>query len=739
MLGDLVRAHRRRLGWSQEDLAGRTGVSVRGIRKIEAQHTGTPRPVTVRLLADAFGLQGTDRDRFCQTALGDPSGHAHVPAQLPSAPAAFVGRTLELAGLDHLLADAAAPAAAVISAVSGTAGIGKTTLAVHWAHRAARHFPGGQLYVNLRGYDPTGSVVDPAEALCVFLDALDVPADRIPSGLDARAALYRSVLAGRRVLVVLDNARDAAQVRPLLPGTAGCFAVVTSRDQLTGLTATEAAHPFTLQLLTADEAHGLLTSRLGAARTTAEPEAVRDIIARCARLPLALAVVAARAAARPAFPLAALAADLRTATTTLDGLAGGDPATDLRAVFSWSQRTLSPDADRLFRLLGLHPGPDITAAAAASLAATGAAQARSLLDELAQAHLILEHVPGRYALHDLLRAFAAEQARSEDAPATHRLLDHYLWTANAAARWMHPMWERLTLPEPQPGVAPESLDNQPAAMAWFTAEQPVLQAVVEQAATAGFDGHIWQLAWACTAYLMRRAYLDELTAMQSLALHAAHRLGDPAGQGYALRGLGMSLGRAGRHEEAESYYERALGTYTRVGDLLGQARAHIGLAKAVLGQGRPAEALRVTERALALFRTAGDRAGEARSLNGIGWCLAQLGDHERGLSYCGRALVLFREVGDGDGLAVTWDSIGHIYCRLGEYGQAVASYQHAVELLHRLDDCSLLGVTLADLGDVHHAAGSRQAAALAWKEALDVLDEVGHPRAEPVRAKLAAG
>ncbi|GAA4166200.1 BTAD domain-containing putative transcriptional regulator [Phytohabitans flavus] len=670
-----------------------------------------------------------------------------IPAQLPLAPAGFTGRIRELSTLDSLIPGrddgCGTPGAVVISAVSGTAGIGKTTLAVHWAHRAAQHFPGGQLYVNLRGYDPSGTVLDPAEALRGFLDAFDVPVDRIPSGVDARAALYRSVLAGRRVLVVLDNARDAEQVRPLLPGTAGCVAVITSRDQLTGLAATEAAHPLTLDLLTATEAHGLLTRRLGAARTAAEPDAVRDIVARCARLPLALAIVAARAAARPGFPLAALADELRHATSTLDALDGGDPATDLRAVFSWSQRTLSPDANQLFRLLGLHPGPDVTAAAAASLAATGPDNARHLLDELARAHLVTQYLPGRYVLHDLLRAYAAEQARTHDGPtarqdATHRLFDHYLRTADAAARWMHPMWERLVLPPARPGVSPEALDTLAAAMAWFTAEHPVLQAAVEQAAATGFDTQAWQLAWAHTAFLMRRSYLDELAAMQHLALDAARRLGDPVGQGYALRGLGLSLGRAGRHEEAERYFERALRTYTRAGDIPGQVHTLIGLAKAALGQGRPERALRVTERALELSRAASDRAGQARCLNGIGWCLAQLGEHRRALSYCTEALALFQQVGDRDGLAVTWDSLGYIHSRLADYGQAVTCYQHAADLLQKLGDRSLLGVILAGLGDVHHAAGDPHAAGKAWQNALEVLDEVGHPHAEQVRPKLAA-
>jgi DNA-binding SARP family transcriptional activator len=360
-----------------------------------------------------------------------------VPAQLPSAVPAFVGRDAELAGLDALLratvqATAAGTATLVIAALSGTAGVGKTALAVHWAHRAAAQFPDGQLYVNLRGFDP-GGAVEPSEALRGFLDALGVPAARIPESLPAQAGLYRSLLAGKRVLVVLDNAKDAGQARPLLPGSPGCLAIVTSRNQLTGLVATDGAYALTLDLLDSADARRLLACRLGSRRVAREPDAVDEIIASCARLPLALTIAAARAAASPGFPLAVLATDLRKATGVLDPLDGGDPATDVRAVFSWSYDALTTDAARLFRLLGLHPGPDIALPAAASLAATPPERAHALLAELTRAHLLAEHAPGRYGFHDLLRAYATELARTHDSQnvlsaAAHRVLDHYLHT-----------------------------------------------------------------------------------------------------------------------------------------------------------------------------------------------------------------------------------------------------------------------------------------------------------------------
>jgi len=346
--------------------------------------------------------------------------------------ASFVGRSGHLRALDALLQDqGAAPTAVVISAIAGMAGVGKTALAVHWAHRVAGRFPDGQLYVNLRGFDPGGAGLDPGQALHGFLEAFGVPPARIPEDLAAQSGLFRSLLAGKRMLVLLDNARSAEQVRPLLPGSPGCLAIVTSRDKLAGLVATEGARPLALDLLTAADARDLLARRLGADRVAAEPAAIACIIAACARLPLALTIAAARAATSPTFPLAAIAAELREAASALDPFDAGESATDVRTVFSWSYRALSAPAARMFRLLGLHPGPDVAVTAAASLAAVPPGQARALLAELTRAHLLAEHAPGRYAFHDLLRAYASELASAQECPAdrasaVHRLLDHYL-------------------------------------------------------------------------------------------------------------------------------------------------------------------------------------------------------------------------------------------------------------------------------------------------------------------------
>ena len=423
---------------------------------------------------------------------------AVVPRQLPAGVAHFAGRTAELAELQTWQHEAAsADGTAKVLVIGGTAGAGKTALAVHWAHHSAAEFPDGQLYVNLRGFDASGTPVAPGDALRWFLGAFGVTEEQIPDSIDAQSALYRSVLAGKRVLVILDNARDAAQVRPLLPGSRSCLALVTSRARLPGLAATEGARLVPLDVLTADEAHELLASRLGE-RARAEADAAQQLTEACSRLPLALSIVAARVAARPYLPLAHLARELADAQGRLEALDAGDPVASIRAVFSWSCEQLSPPAARMFRLLGLHAGPDVTIAAAASLAGVDRGQAAAAVAELADAHLIAEHAPGRYAFHDLLRAYAAYLARDTDSDAERReavvrVLDYYLHTASAGSRVLNPVRPRITLEPPQPGVVPELLSYASETLAWFEAERQVLIAAIAQASDGGFDQHAWQL------------------------------------------------------------------------------------------------------------------------------------------------------------------------------------------------------------------------------------------------------
>src|SRR5690348_2824289 len=474
--------------------------------------------------------------------------------------------------------------------------VGKTALAVHFAHQVAGDFPDGQLYVNLRGFDPAGPPMTPGEAVRIFLDALGVRAGQLPASLDAQAGLYRSLLAGRRMLVLLDNARDAGQVRPLLPASPGCLVLVTSRNQLTSLAAAEGAMPLALDLLSGEEAEELLAARLGGDRLAADRAAARELTGLCARLPLALAIAAARATTQPALPLADLAAELRDAGGRLDALDAGDPAASVRAVFSWSYQQLDAAAARMFRLLGLHPGPAIGAPAAASLAGLPLRQARAVLTDLTRAHLLAEPAPGRFAFHDLLRAYAAERAQADEDDAerhaaVHRMLDHYLHTAFPAALLIHPTNRTITLPPLQPGVEPQRLADIGQAQAWFEAERQVLMAAATQGLEEGFYTHAWQIAWALGRFLDLLGHWDDWVAAERIALTATQRLGDRAAQAFAHGQFGYARARLGDHEDAHAHLERALSIYTELGDGAGAAEAHISLGVMLEEQGRDADAL----------------------------------------------------------------------------------------------------------------------------------------------------
>jgi tetratricopeptide (TPR) repeat protein/transcriptional regulator with XRE-family HTH domain len=756
MFGAQVRAHRQRLGMSQEDLAACAGVSVRTIRNLEAGRTERPRPGTVRLLADALELAAAERDRFGQSALKDtdqreagvtvdgadtgPARSLPVPAQLPADIPGFVGRTDQLNRLSTLLGGGNRPAAVVISAIAGMAGIGKTTLAVHWARRVADRFPDGQLYVNLRGFDPAGPVATPAGVVRSFLEALGVPAQRVPAGLDAQAALYRSLLAERRMLVLLDNARDADQVRPLLPGAPGCLVLVTSRHQLTGLVAGAGAVPLPLDLLSPDEARDLLGQRVGVDRVTAEPAAVDEIINRCARLPLALAIVAARAAAQPGLPLAALGTELAHSHDRLDSLATGDPGTDVRSVFSWSYQQLSGPAARLFRLLGVHPGPDLSTSAAASLAGIPPARVRRLLAELERAHLVSERVRDRYTLHDLLRAYAAEMAASGEPhadrqAAVRRLLDHYLRSADRADAVRRPARDVIELIAPMAGVTVDEVASMGAATEWLTTEYQVLMAAVPLAVDAGLDRHAWQLVRSMSMFINRRDARDAVGVHQ-VALQAAGRLGDPAAQAHSHLLLGQAYTLRGEPDRARANLEHALEVYRRLGDDDNQARVHHGLLNLLDRQGRHLDALHHAEQALDRYRTTGHRAGQATGLNGLGWCHARLGNYETALKYCKQALGLHQELGDHRGEADTWDSLGLAYRHLGRHADAVAAYEQSLALLRDLGDRYFEADALVCLGETYDAHGDTAAARDCWLKALAILTDLDQPDADQVRARL---
>jgi DNA-binding SARP family transcriptional activator/tetratricopeptide (TPR) repeat protein len=665
-----------------------------------------------------------------------------VPRQLPAAAVYFAGRAAELKALDELVGQAAnTDGRGVVWLIAGTAGVGKTTLAVHWAHRVADRFPDGQLYVNLRSFGPDGRPVTAGEAIRGMLRTMQVPSAHIPESLDAQAALYRSMLAGQRILVLLDNAGDADQVRPLLPASPGCLVLVTSRRQLTGLVASEGARLLSLDVLSEADACELLVGRLGAQRVMAEPEAATELAGLCAGLPLALSIAAARAAARLGLPLAELAAELRSDEGRLDALGTEDASSSVREVLFWSCRQLSDLAARMFRLLGLHPGLDISAPAAASLAGITVPQARRALAELTGAHLVAEAAPGRFGFHDLLRAYASELAAAtgaaaERGPAVRRVLDHYLITANAAYPLLYPARDPLALGRAAPGTTPERVTSRAQARAWFAAEHQVLLAAAERAAAAGLDAHAWQLPAAMSEFLDREGHWHDLAVTHQSALVAAGRAGDRLGLAHAHHGLALACLRLRFLDEARAHLRRAIEAFRQLGDRAAEARSRIFLGTACGEQGQHAEARGHVEHALRLYRNLGHPAGQAHALHRVGWHTAALGDYQAALGCCQRALAQHHELGNALGEAHTWDHLGYVWDHLGQHDDAVGCYQRALGLLRVVGDRSEQAGVLTRLGDAHRALGDRPAAREAWQQALAVLDDLHHPDVDQVISRL---
>lgn len=703
----------------------------------------------------------TDEHAKLDTAASRMVGTAEERAKLDAAASGVVGRTDQRAELDspasrmasttdeHAKLDTTASrmvgttdehtkpdtAASRVIVLGGPGGVGKTSLVLRWAHDHVNHFPDGQFYVNLRGFDPSAPPADPAAVLRGFLDALRVLPERMPADLDARSALFRELLAGRRVLVVLDNALNEDQVRPLLPGGDTSLVIVTSRNRLTGLVATEQARPVTVPMLGVPDAVALLTQRLGRARLR-DTEALDDLIRFTAGLPLALAVVAARALAQPAFPLATLVAELRDERGRLDALDAGDPASSVRAVTSWSYHRLSPAAARLFRLLGAHPGPDVDLAAAASLAGLPAARVRPLLGELTRAHVLTEHAPGRFGFHDLMRAFARDVAEPEETrSAVHRVLDHYLHTAYGAERHLSPHWPPIALADPCPGVVPLAVDSYDAAIAWFTTERAVLFAATDLAARDGWDVHAWQLPWTLSTYLTRNGRWDDRAATQLTALAAARRLGDHAALAEVLHLLGRAHSVLGDQDRAVAELTEALASYRATGDRTGEAITHFSLSLCCARQ-NDVGALDHARRALELSRAVGNRAWEAFSLSALGWYHAQFGEHDLAVAHSTAALRLLEEVDDRDCEAHTVRTLGFVHQQRGDHASAVGHHERACTLFRELGDSYSEAVTADQLGDVLHLLGRRPAAREAWQRAEALFSLLELPETTAVRTKL---
>jgi DNA-binding SARP family transcriptional activator/Tfp pilus assembly protein PilF len=693
------------------------------------------------------------------------AGFATVPAQLPADVRAFTGRTGELAALDRLLAPPEGDEPPLtVALVSGTAGVGKSALAVRWAHRVREAFPDGQLYVNLRGYDAEQPVAV-ADALAWFLTALGVRGPEIPLGVDERAGRYRSELTGRRMLVLLDNASSVEQVRPLLPGTGSCLVLVTSRDSLPGMVAVHGAERVNLDLLPPADAVGLLRRLIGA-RVDDEPSVAADLADACARLPLALRIAAELAAARTDDSLAELVAELGDHQMRLDLLdAGGDPRAAVRAVFSWSYQNLPADAARAFRLLGLHPGDSVHVDAVAALTGTDAGEARRLLGVLVRASLVHIGRRGRYGMHDLLRAYAAELATVHDpAPdreaALGRLFDHYLAGSVAAMNALHP----------EEGAAAGDAE---AARHWIEAERPNLAATCTYGATHGWYRHTIALAGTLFRYLDAGGPVAEAVTVTASAVAAAravgdrdaqaralsdlgrlHRrqgrlgdaaetykqalllyadLGERAAEAVALRNLGSVHWRLGDYRQAADHYRRAWTQYRELGDEAGQADAlvRLGLVDARLGD--EAQATERLRSALDLFAGLGDRFSEAYVLS----LLARLSHEPAQLQRAGvqldRSLAVVRQAGDRTAEAYVLTDLAAVHARGGRLAEAAGHLRAALVLHRRIGDRASEAEALNDLGQVLRAAGDVAEARAQHEQALLLAREIGD-RYEQARA-----
>jgi tetratricopeptide (TPR) repeat protein len=655
---------------------------------------------------------------------------------LPSDVVSFSGRTTELRELMTAVASCRIAGSALgISAIDGMPGVGKTAFAVHAAHKLASQFPDGQCFLRLYGHSPDQPPVDPSDALATLLWSVGLSADQIPFGADARAGLWRDRMAGKRALVLLDDAIGSDQVSPLLPGAPETLVLVTSRRRLTAL---EGARSISLDVLSAGEAAEMLIRLADRPDLAIEDADLRKIADLCGFLPLAIGMLARRLHHHPAWSAAEVAAELTTARHRLELMRAENLS--VAAAFDLSYRDLTSEQQRLFRRLSVHAADEIGTHAAASLDGAALAETGHRLDVLYDHHLIAEPGRGRYRVHQLIREHARLLATADPASdrlaTLERLLSYYLHTAHAAAMLINGARGSLDLPPTPLGTIPEDLEDHDQALAWFTVEYQALLALTGRAAEAGFDGPAWQLPWTLADYLQWQGHNEDLVAIQHIALAATERLSDTAAQARAHLSLGRACFSLRSWNDARNHLSQALEVYVGLADRVGQARCHISLGKVAERLGHHREALTHARQALALFDDAGNRPGQARALNNVGWYHALLGDHNQALMRSKQALVLQRELGDRCGEANTWDSLGYSHHHLGQHAKATSCYQRAVSLFEKIGDPTSQAETLIHLGDQHRAVGNRSSAIAVWGQALQILDELHSPDTDLVRQKL---
>ncbi|WP_053716125.1 ATP-binding protein [Saccharothrix sp. NRRL B-16348] len=651
------------------------------------------------------------------------SGHradAVIPRQLPALPHSFTGRADELASLTALLdRDVTGGGAVVVSAIGGAGGIGKTWLVLQWAHQHLHRFPDGQLFVDLAGFSPDSEPMHPMVAVRGFLDALGVEPGRIPVDPHAQTALFRSMVADRRLLVVLDNAVDTAQVIPLLPGSPTSTVLVTSRNRLTGLITRHGARHLDLNVFAADDALAMLTDRLGAERVRTDTGAIDELIALCGGLPLALSILAGRAGLSS--PLSDLVAELRE--SGLAAFDDQDPDTGLPAVFSWSHRALQLEEAVAFALLGIAPGPDISLPAAVNLLGLPRVETRSVLRGLERASLLTRTAAGRYRMHDLIRQFAVQHASSlperQREQALMRVVDFYLHTAHNADRLLYPQ-RRVEQPAtPSGGCRPLPLTDLPAAWQWLTEEHHCLLAAQHTAVLNHLHHTTWQLAWVNDTFHFQQGHIHDEITMWRAGLAAAEHL-DSHAMIVANRHLGRALTRIGRHEEGLSLLRQALLLAERAGDVANQANTHRSLAWVWERNGDDHRALQHATRSLEAYRTLDNPTRTMLALNEVGWYAAKLGDLDRGRELCQTVLDYHRGNGYHRGEATTLHALGYINHHTGRHRDAVEHYQRALALRRDIGHLYAAAETLDMLGHPHVALRQYDQAQQVWTEAADL-------------------
>jgi DNA-binding SARP family transcriptional activator/Flp pilus assembly protein TadD len=710
---------------------------------------------TRQLLADDLGVSPSRELRDLHqrilrndvTLSGEPVDHRRagrrVPRELPHDVHGFGGRDAELAYLDRLAAGDGNPGGpGKICAIDGTAGVGKTALAIHFAHRVARRFPDGQLYVNLRGFDPSQSPLSADEVLDQFLRSLGIHPDQIPAALEERIRLYRSVLADRRILLLLDNAATAEQVRPLLPGTGSCFALVTSRRRLSGLVAGDGAQPLTVNVLSKAEAVALISAVAGHDDGAGESESMAELARLAGHLPLALRIIAERRAGRRHWKVQELVDELAVERDRLNVLATGDDGQmAVRAAFSWSYRDLQPDAARLFRLLSLHAGSDFSTQSAAVLGDTTPTQARQLLDALSSANLLEQNGRDRYRFHDLLRVYAAECAEAEETEQTRaavvrRELNWYLYTADAGARVIMPGYRHMPLDPPAPSRQILVFNRHADAVRWCEAERDSLVCATRQAAERHEDLIAWQLPRILLSFFYQRRHWADWIVTHQIGLQAARRLHDPFAEAWMFIGLGVAYQEIGQFDEALAQHRRALVRWRQIGDQQGEAASLANLGVTFLGLGNPQRAAECCQRALATARQIADRRCEGVVLVCLASFYRYLKRYPEALECSQHALRIWRAIGDRYNQACCLNSLGTIHRCLGRFDEAVRHARQALAIRREMGDRNGEAVSLNSLGKALYAAGQLDQARDAWLQAVTIFESLGDPKANAVRAGI---